>query len=370
MRWEVSGADGDSGADITIIFDAPSRESAAAKANAKGILVSEIRPIGATPVVRAAPSSPTAPFRAPPPPMYVPAQHINVGVAVRSGHKGTSGFGIAALILGVIAILFCWVPFVGLLALPIAGFGTMLAVVGFVVSAAGGKSSVGMPVAGGTICILAICGATLMSGATAKSIADASAPLNRNPPHQEVITSPPSIAPATPEPRPAPTPAPSPPVIEWAPATATVKLGDIQVRLLETMVGKKAFLMDYGDGHGDDEKENKLYITVQITNVSQLKKIDYRSWREISFGFGEKLVSLKDSEGNDYSQKGYNNAYPEGAVNKYATLYPGRSVTDIIVFERPVDGVKFLYLELPASNAHAGDGSFKFQIPMSAVAGK
>jgi hypothetical protein len=261
MRWEVSGADGDSGADITIIFDAPSRESAAAKANAKGILVSEIRPIGATPVVRPAPSSPTVSPPSAPRPTYVPAQQINVGVAVRSEHKGTSGFGIAALILGVIAVLFCWVPFVGLLALPIAGIGTLLAVIGFVISAAGGKSGVGMPFAGGTICILAICIATFMTGTAAKSIADARAALNENPPHQEVITSPApmaprpaqpvqaaalgaSTAPATPESTPVPTPPPAPPVIEWAPATATVKLGDVQVRLLETMVGKKAFLMD------------------------------------------------------------------------------------------------------------------------------
>jgi putative nucleic acid binding protein len=78
--------------------------------------------------------------------------------------KGLSGLGIAALVLGIIALPFSWVPFCGLAAVPVAGVGLILAVVGFIVSKTGGRSGVGMPVAGGVVCLLGILAPIVTTG--------------------------------------------------------------------------------------------------------------------------------------------------------------------------------------------------------------
>src|ERR1035438_7488787 len=50
----------------------------------------------------------------------------NVSVEIK---RGVSPLGIASLVLGIIACLFCWIPFLGLLVLPLALIGLVLAIV-------------------------------------------------------------------------------------------------------------------------------------------------------------------------------------------------------------------------------------------------
>jgi hypothetical protein len=83
---------------------------------------------------------------------------------------GVSGFGIAALVLGIVAALSCWIPFFGLAVIPFAGIGLLVAIIGAVVSAVGRQSNVGMPVAGGILCMLAILIALGMSAGSAAVI--------------------------------------------------------------------------------------------------------------------------------------------------------------------------------------------------------
>src|SRR5690554_3198133 len=62
------------------------------------------------------------------------------------------GLGLAALILGVFALLLSWVPIIGLLSLPIALIGLVLGGIGLL---AGIKSkSFGIPGAGVFVCVL------------------------------------------------------------------------------------------------------------------------------------------------------------------------------------------------------------------------
>jgi hypothetical protein len=71
------------------------------------------------------------------------------------GLKATSGFGIAALVLGLLACLTCWIPLVGMLGLPLAGLGLLFAVIGVLVSILGKRSHVGLPIAGLVVCAVA-----------------------------------------------------------------------------------------------------------------------------------------------------------------------------------------------------------------------
>ena len=89
----------------------------------------------------------------PTPPVPVPAARPVTA-------RGASGLGIAALVLGILGIVFCWFPPLGL---SLAFIGLILAAVGLILSTTERKSGVGMPIAGLVVSFVAvITGATML----------------------------------------------------------------------------------------------------------------------------------------------------------------------------------------------------------------
>lgn len=79
-----------------------------------------------------------------------------IGYAVRHGEqKSASGLGIAALVLGILAMLVAWMPFCGVVMIPVAMVGLVLGIFGIVLSRKG-RTGIGMPIAGTTLCAVAI----------------------------------------------------------------------------------------------------------------------------------------------------------------------------------------------------------------------
>ena len=62
--------------------------------------------------------------------------------------KSVNGLGIASLVIGVVAVLFCWIPWINVATAYLAPFGLLFGLVGLIVSLIGRKSGVGLPVAG------------------------------------------------------------------------------------------------------------------------------------------------------------------------------------------------------------------------------
>ncbi|HWB53907.1 MAG TPA: hypothetical protein VG722_06930 [Tepidisphaeraceae bacterium] len=124
---------------------------------------------------------PTALNYQPPPPPVWPTTPVS--------EKGTSGFGIAALVLGLMAIPVAWIPFIGMVAIPIALVGLFLGATGILISAIGKRSSIGMPVAGAVVCAVAVGLVIFSTGGAAAAIQSA---INTQAPSQ---ASPPSVAP-------------------------------------------------------------------------------------------------------------------------------------------------------------------------------
>lgn len=85
---------------------------------------------------------------------------VNVNLRER---RAINGLGVAALVLGIIASLTCWIPIVGLLGIPLAVIGIILGIIGFLIALIGRKSGVGMSVSGCIVCIVAIVIAVAMS---------------------------------------------------------------------------------------------------------------------------------------------------------------------------------------------------------------
>lgn len=88
--------------------------------------------------------------------------------------KSVSGLGIAALVLGLIACLGCWVPMCGIFSLPFAMLGALFGVIGIIIAKLNKKSYVGLPIAGTIVSITAAFIAIAVTGATISSIEESS----------------------------------------------------------------------------------------------------------------------------------------------------------------------------------------------------
>jgi len=56
---------------------------------------------------------------------------------------------------------------------------------------------------------------------------------------------------------------------------------------------------------------------------------------------------------------------PVGRVDS-DSIYPGKSLTDVLIFEPPLENIQQLDLEMPARNVGT-EGHFRIRIPASAI---
>lgn len=81
----------------------------------------------------------------------VSAPHSTVYVNVPKQHSNS--FGTASMVLGVVGLLVCWIPFFGL---PLAALGLLLGLFGFLASLGRGGSGMGTSIAGGFVSALVL----------------------------------------------------------------------------------------------------------------------------------------------------------------------------------------------------------------------
>lgn len=302
----------------------------------------------------------------------------NVTVEIK---RGANPLGIGALVLGIIACLTCWIPIIGLLSIPLSLIGLVLGFIGLIMAAVSKKTGFAYPISGGLVCVVAIFIAISSTGGCAKAVSDAAAKAERT--NQSVVPTetpqpiPPeptgTAAPAeTPRPiataaapaRPAaPTP-PAPPVEQWTSAANAVKQGDVQVRITAVSIGTVALKDMFGDSK--ESQDELLTITLQVSNLSSGKKLDFGTWRGGDFSFGGDSASLTDDNDNTYKRINFGvSSTPVGGVSR-ESVYPGKSISDVLVFEVPVDAAKWLHLTLPADN-FGGEGMLRFEIPATMI---
>jgi hypothetical protein len=273
-----------------------------------------------------------------PPPVVAPVMIIqrtetapqNVTVELKHGF---SPLGIVALILGIIATVFCWIPFLGLLVIPLAAIGLLLALVGLVIAIVNKKHGLTLPISGGVLCLLSIFMAVFMTGVATGGIAN-------------IISSTGNVG------------------TEWSKAN-TVRQGDIEVTIdyvVKTSPfsdGSESFIVGGRIGfHG------YLNIPLSVSNLSSTKKVDSTTWRGAEMSFGGDHATLTDNNQNTYRRiTGLSerfNLANEGAI------YPGQTFGDLLIFELPVDNLQWLHLELPAQN-FGGTGVIRFEIPKTRI---
>jgi hypothetical protein len=271
-----------------------------------------------------------------------PAPPQDVGVEVR---RGISPLGIAALVLGTLSCLFCWIPLPGFLALSIAFIGLLLAIAGMIVAGINKKTGFGFPISGGIVCILSVFIALATAGGLSKAVSSATTRAKHT--NQESQPSKPGEA-----------------IEKWS-KSLSITQGDMKVTVNEVRIGP----VHGNDALGQPEatKDEVLTIDLAVANLSQTKTTDFQTWRGTAIAIGGGYANLTDNYGNTCKRINITPRMKDGRPNPdTASIAPLNEQHDIVVFELPAGNIQWLHFELPAEN-FGGDGVLRFQIPSSKI---
>jgi hypothetical protein len=135
-----------------------------------------------------------------------------------------------------------------------------------------------------------------------------------------------------------------------------IKQGDVTVTVLSASIGK-VNLRSFSSGQS---KEDLFQVAVRITNNHKTRRLDYHGWAQT---FGSDNASLQDEHGNRYKLIDFGLATRiEGGVGS-ATINPGESVTDVLVFEKPLAVATQLTLRLPLAAVQDQSGEIRGTVP-------
>jgi hypothetical protein len=350
MKYQIVGADRQTGEDVEIIVEANDEVTAESLASRRNIMVSRVSMVRLSqpPVVTRAVA---------PPPLeagHVPnAPSINVHLPRRS-----SSLGIASFVLGIVAFLFCWIPLLNILSVPSGALGLILGIAGILVAFLRRGSGIGYCIAGSAMSGLALVVAFSITSTYLRETVLRDLRTN-----QEIVPMTDGAADQVAThsgTRAGPTASPKQTEVSWAPASEVVKQGDVQIRVVSAAVGKIKVQSTFSDTF--EPSEPYLKIVLEVRNQSRTRKLDFLSWRNEGFSISRTFkASIRDSHDNTYNQRA--TGYGRLAENQdgSGSLYPGKSLIDVVVFEPPIANIEYLRLELPAEN-FGGDGMIRFEI--------
>ena len=299
-----------------------------------------------------------APMLSPAPPVV--AVQVNLP-ASRVSHS----LGIGSIVLGTLGFVTCWIPLIGLIGLPLSALGAVLGVVAIASAFFRKSGGLGYPVAGTAISVVAIVVAVSLLSFTAKVINDVGdaareAAAKATATNQVVVS---TEDDAATEPNDTAAGEPSAEANngkQWAEAGSAVRQGDVEVNILDVTVDFVKIKGVSDTTYNSTDKQ--LQVSLDVFNVSETKKVTYRTWSKNDFGL-ESSAELKDNFGNRYMPVTFGlTTKAEGQVT-VESLYPGKSVSDLLVFEAPIEKAEYLLLELPA-NKFGGEGMLRFRIPL------
>jgi hypothetical protein len=296
-----------------------------------------------------------------------PAAVSNTIIVQQPSHAANS-LGIASLVLGVLSFLVWWIPFFGI---AVSGLGLLLGFGGLVMALARRGSGIGFSIAGSGLSALSLVICLLWTFALSsafKAVDNAVAKQGRT--NQHVVSDPERDNPAPQNKDAAPAPAgdkapPAKSEPEWADASkGAVRQGDLQVQITQVNIGQVPLKTITDNSRS---KDNLLMIKLELLNTNPTKKVEYHSWSGKDISFDRDYATLRDNFDNSYKRISFGFAsYPVGAVERSESIYPNKSVTDVLVFELPLDTMEHLRLELPAKN-FGGTGMLRLQIPKAMI---
>ncbi len=288
-----------------------------------------------------------------------------------------SSLGISALVLGILAFLLCWVPLLGAVTLPVSALGALLGAIGIVISLTRKGAGIGFPIAGTAVSVLALVIAFTMTSAMVAGIRAATDAMTEaydehNVTNQELVdqrtgtrqddTGDVDVGDET-----SMRTRVAPSETEWAMADSPVKQGDVQFQVARAKVDY-VLVSDPMSMSDEPSRSNnpQLLIAITLTNLSVTKKLDYRTWAGRSMSFERDFATLEDNFGNTYKRVNFGFTSTPVGRTESSSIFPNKTITDVLIFEPPIDAAEHLDLELPAKN-FGGTGMIRIRIAMTMV---
>lgn len=270
-----------------------------------------------------------------------------------------NGLGVGATILGIVAIPLSIIPCLSFAGLPLAIVGLLLGIGGLVVSFTSERRAIGITVAGSAVSLCAaglstlwmVIGFSIMNMPKKESqqpIAVGSSVDARD--EKQIGKDEQSLDRA---------------VDASGPGAS---LDDIHVQVVSVVYGFVPI-----EERGRDSKSVKPYlmIEVKITNKSDTKKMIYSTWGADQSAVLERSTdrgTLADEFGNTYRRIHFGLFAKVVGGNQIVEIHPGKSESDIIVFDKPVLRATSFTLRLPVGAIDVRrKGEFLFRIPKSMI---
>ena len=111
--------------------------------------------------------------------------------------------------------------------------------------------------------------------------------------------------------------------------------------------------------------KNYLFVNVRLENQDATRKIDYSSWSGAGSLDARLMPTLVDKHGNSYRRVVLQGS-TAGEQLRQESIYPGKAILELLVFEQPISKFGHLELTLPSS-AYGGNGAVAFRIPFEMV---
>jgi hypothetical protein len=286
-----------------------------------------------------------------------------------TGRGVAIGLGIASMVLGVVALLFSFIPSIGLFSMPVSGLGLLLGLIGGTVALCRSGRGIGFPIAGSAINSMALVVAFFWLGLasiTHSALEKSSKAIDQSIKEENATNQRIDEGEKKPEVKSgsdAPV-APKVEEVEWADARKIVRQGDVLVAISSVTIDQVQ--LDSILGERSLSRDKLLVIRLRIGNAGQTRKIEYESWGDTSQLFDRHVPILKDNFNNNYRRMSFDLGTRVQEQLSSESIHPGMSVDDVLVFEQPLDRISYLRLELPAS-AFGGKGQLRFQIPNDVI---
>jgi len=264
----------------------------------------------------------------------------------------SNSMGIVSLVVGILALLLCWLPMMNRLGYAIGALGVVLGLFGMVVASQQRGVSLGFPLGGLGLSIVGLVlafqmdsGFQKMKTAVRTALSDMGDEAAGGPSGGREVPGKSARDEAS---------APK----QWADATRIVLTrDDASIKVKGVRIGN---VTRFGI-NGRQEVGPYLLIELRVTNRSETRKVDFKGWSNGLDFLGPKC-SLVDEHGNNYAQiRAAIGETWDGPISR-ETIAPRGMMVDLLIFELPVDAAQELRLEIPAEPL-GPDGWYRFKIP-------
>jgi phage FluMu protein Com len=268
----------------------------------------------------------------------------------------TSKLGVVALVLGILALMWAWVPAVGMVTLPVSLIGLVLAIAGLFAARIGQQAGIGIPLAAVFVCGIAIFVPFISWNiySATRNAQSKSAPVVHYEPPPPVPTKPPSLLDDVPK--------------ERFKLGERIPAGPVEIQVVSASVTRPQIKSKLNDEITTADRPALVVKVAVHGRAGAETKAPFRTWNGAVFGIGAKPARVIDEENKQaYACIEYGIMNTLVGAAELSEVAVGAVVEDTVAFEPPPADAKALLLVLPLENVRE-KGAIAVEIAADQVA--